>query len=148
MLGLVLIGSGFRASLNGLIKVSPQEAVRLMNDGALVVDIRPEDEYKKGHIKKAVHLPFTKVGPQAEKVLGRHKQKPLLVVDAHGYQEVAAGSMLAKQGFAPVHYLAGGLAAWQEAKLPLEKKHTWSLSLFIPPKSAHTVFAPRCFWSA
>lgn len=122
LLGLVLLGTGFRARLNGLIKVSPQEAVRLMNDNAVVVlDIRSQGDYQKGTLQGAVNLPFSKVGSEAENILKKQKDKAILVVDSLGYQEVAAGAMLAKQGFGPVHYLAGGISSWQSEQLPLCK---------------------------
>ena len=58
--------------------VSSQELIRLMNQGALVLDIRKQDEYAQAHVNGAKHLPpdqILKAGEQFK----RFKEKPVVV---------------------------------------------------------------------
>jgi rhodanese-related sulfurtransferase len=48
------------------------------------------------------------------------KDRPLLVYCAGGYRSSIAASLLQSSGFHPVTELAGGIAAWEAAKLPTQ----------------------------
>ena len=58
--------------------VSPQDAVRLMNQGATIIDVRAADAFAAGHVRGARHLPMEKLGDAGE-TLKRFKEKPLIV---------------------------------------------------------------------
>lgn len=106
----------------GLKNVPPSEAVALINrQNAVVLDVRNDDEYKQGHIVNSVHIP---VGVLANRLteLQKHKSHPLVVICRSGQRSNQACTLLRKQGFAAVYGLAGGIVAWQNANLPLEKK--------------------------
>jgi len=101
--------------------VSAQEATLMMNRmDAVVLDVREQQEYQKGHIIHARNAPLSRLETQTGE-LQKLRTKPVIVACENGSQSGRAASMLRKQGFEKVHTLAGGLAAWRQAGLPVEK---------------------------
>ena len=100
------------------------EAVRLMNyEEAVVIDLRPIDEFQRGHIIGSVNLLPTEIKNQNVGKIEHHKEKPLIIVDVNGVSSATSAELLTKQGFEKVYVLKDGLAAWAGANLPLVKKH-------------------------
>lgn len=105
----------------GIKNVPPAEAVELINrKNALVLDVRTDDEFKQGHILNSLHIPVGLLSGRI-KELEKHRSQPIVVICRSGNRSTTACSMLRKQGFDAVFQLAGGLAAWQNANLPLTK---------------------------
>jgi len=102
--------------------VTPAEATHLINrEDALVVDVRDPGEYSTGHILGAKNVPLARLEEGANE-LAKRKEKPLIVYCDTGTNRAAkAVSALKKQGFARVVNLNGGIGAWQQAGLPIEK---------------------------
>lgn len=101
--------------------VNTLQATQLMNRGdAIVIDLRPKEEYAKGHVLGARSLPLADLERRAGE-LDRHKAKPVIVYSGDPNRAGGAIALLRKHGFASVHNLAGGYAAWQQAGLPVEK---------------------------
>jgi len=101
--------------------VNTLQATQLMNrDDALVVDLRPADEFAKGHILGARSIPLTDL-PRRSGELDKHKAKPVIVHCGDGNRAGGGAALLRKNGFANVVNLSGGYAAWQQAGLPVEK---------------------------
>jgi rhodanese-related sulfurtransferase len=117
---LLVFAYEMRLRMQGAAAISPQELIRLMNQGALVLDLRPEDEYAAGHINGAKPLPSDQL-PRAGDTLKRHKEKLVVVYCDGGSQAPAAARKLAAQGFTKVLSLRGGLSAWRAENLPLAK---------------------------
>lgn len=109
-----------RARAESLLAVSPQDAIRLMNRGALVIDIRPADRYEAGHISGARRMDGEQI-LKAGETLKKYKQKPLIVYCESGSLAMSATRQLKDQGFAQAFNLRGGIAAWRSDNLPLEK---------------------------
>ncbi len=106
----------------GSSAVAPQEAVRLMNrENAVVLDVRERKEFDAGHIIDSVHIPFAKL-KQRMKDLGKHKEKPVVVVCKMGQQAGAAAKLLQDAGHGKVYRLSGGVAEWKAQSLPLVQK--------------------------
>ena len=103
--------------------LTPAAAVQLMNsEDVIVLDVRePGETAVGGKIDKAIQIPQSSVA-QRIKELEKHKNKTLLVYDKMGNRAGMACKELGKNGFEKVFKLNGGLAAWQEAHLPLTKK--------------------------
>jgi rhodanese-related sulfurtransferase len=103
---------GFRTGDPGIRNVEPEEAERLVRDGAVrVLDVRSPEEYRElGHIPGAILLPVELI-PSAPAILPRDG-KPLLVYCEHGIRSVAAVRFLAQAGFEGLLNLAGGLSCW------------------------------------
>ena len=100
--------------------ISPQELIRLMNHGALVLDIRPQEQYAAGHISGARQMPSDQI-LKAGETLKRHKEKPVVVYCDAGSVAHSAVRQLAAQGFTKAVSLRGGLGAWRAENLPLAR---------------------------
>ena len=101
--------------------VEATQAVQLINRrDAVVLDVRSAADYKAGHITNARNIPEGELD-QRLKELERVKAKPIIVSCARGNRSAAVAARLRKLGFAEVLSLRGGIAAWQQANMPLEK---------------------------
>jgi rhodanese-related sulfurtransferase len=109
-----------RARSESLLSVSPQELIRLMNQGALLLDLRPQEQYQAGHLEGARQMSSEQILSAAD-TLKRHKEKAVVVYDDSGSLGAAAVRQLAAQGFTKVFTLRGGLAAWRADNLPLSR---------------------------
>ena len=102
-------------------EVGTFEAVQLINRrDALVLDLRDTGEFSAGHIASARHIPQAQVNERI-KELEKYKSRPIILSDASGSRASAAAAELRKHGFSEVVVLRGGVSAWQQAGLPLEK---------------------------
>jgi rhodanese-related sulfurtransferase len=98
--------------------VGPTDAVRLLNQGAVLLDVRSQAEFDSGHVIDARHLPQEQVG-QASETLKRYKDKVVIACCESGARSGAAAQVLRTQGFTKVVNLRGGLQAWRAENLPL-----------------------------
>ena len=102
-------------------EVGPIEAVQLINRrDAVVLDVRNAPEYKSGHINNARHLPEGELDARM-KELEKIKSKPIIVSCGRGNRSLNVANRLRKLGYPEVFSLRGGIAAWQQANMPLEK---------------------------
>jgi rhodanese-related sulfurtransferase len=106
-----------RERSESLISVSPQELIRLMNQGAVLLDLRPAEQYQAGHVAGA-RLVTGEQLLQASDTLKKHREKAVVVYDDSGSAGAAAARQLARQGFSRAFTLRGGLAAWRADNLP------------------------------
>lgn len=128
VLALLFVGLAVALLVNELSRftrgykaVSPAQLTLLINrEDALLLDVSPHAEYERGHIVGARHVPMSQLDPEG-KLLQKAREQPLAVVDRTGMQSAQAAKKLVKAGFKRVHWLDGGLAAWQQADLPLAK---------------------------
>jgi len=118
-LALTAIAIEFRQRISGAIALGPAEAVRLMNSGALVIDVRGADAYAGGHIIDARNIPQGELGQQAETLKKKYLEKPIIVCCDSGATSGASAGVLKSLGFTKVVNLRGGLAAWKQENLPL-----------------------------
>jgi rhodanese-related sulfurtransferase len=127
LLGTVLVSGGMLLwpFIGKLIRpgleIGPVEAVQLINRrDAVVIDVRDAADYKSGHITNARHVPEKEVEQRARE-LEKIKSRPIIVSCARGTRSAGVAGRLRKLGFAEAVSLRGGLAAWQQANMPLEK---------------------------
>lgn len=109
-----------RLRSRGLTHVSAADAVRLINKGALVIDVRKPEEFAAGHIVNARNIELAKLESEADP-LNKQKSKVLLAVDANGMAAGRAAALLRKAGYASAFSLKGGLSGWRAENLPLVK---------------------------
>lgn len=109
-----------RVRAESLHSVSPQELIRLMNQGALVLDLRPAEQYQAGHLTGARQMSGEAL-LNAGDTLKKHKEKAVVVYDDSGSLGGSAVRQLAAQGFTRVASLRGGLAAWRADNLPVSR---------------------------
>lgn len=117
---LVVIGYELRQRAHSAAAVSPGVAVRLMNDGALMVDVRSTNQYKDGHISGARSVPGDQIAAGAAG-LEKLKDKTIIVCCDSGTASGAAARKLTSLGFGKVYNLRGGLGAWRQDNLPVAK---------------------------
>lgn len=99
-------------------ELSPQTAVDMINNGnAVVIDLRDKEAFKNGHIIDSVNCNASDFEQQK---MDKYKNKSIILVCARGLQSPAVAAKIRTQGFQPL-VLSGGIAAWQNADLPLIK---------------------------
>lgn len=118
--GGMLVWPAIRRSTAGP-SISTLQATLLINQqNALVLDVRDAGEYEAGHVLNSRHLAVGELEARSSE-LEKYKAKPLIVVCESGNRSDKAVAILRKQGFAQVFSLSGGVGAWRQAGLPLEK---------------------------
>ena len=118
--GAMLIWPLVRRGAGGA-SISTLQATLLINQqNALVLDVREAAEYEKGHMLNARNIAFGELEARAAEI-EKHKAKPVIVVCDNGNRSDRAATALRKQGFEQVFTLSGGIGAWRQAGLPLEK---------------------------
>jgi rhodanese-related sulfurtransferase len=110
----------FRLRALGRVALAPQDVIRLMNQGALVIDLRPAEAFAAGHLNGARLMNGDQI-LKATETLKKYKEKVLVVYDDTGSLSVSAVRQLAAQGFTKAFNLRGGLTAWRADNLPLTK---------------------------
>jgi len=99
--------------------VSPTEVVRLMNrEKATVIDVSEPGEFAVGHVVGSRNIPIGRLEVAPE--LPKNKTLPVVLVCASGKRSAKAAKALEAKGYAKAVVLAGGLAAWKTANLPIE----------------------------
>ena len=109
-----------RARSESFATVSPQETVRLLNQGAYVIDLRPAEAYATGHVAGAKQMTGEQI-LKANETLKKQKEKVVVVYDDTGSLGASAVRQLAAQGFTKAFSIRGGIAAWRAENLPLSK---------------------------
>lgn len=120
-LTLAIVGNEVVHLFRGFKGLRPAELTALMNrDNALVVDLQPSADFEKGHIPGSKNVQVSQFDPE-NKLLASAKSLPVVTVCRSGQASTDAAKRLKKAGFERVYVLDGGLAAWQQADLPLAK---------------------------
>jgi rhodanese-related sulfurtransferase len=96
-------------------------AVQLINrEKAVVVDVSEADEFAAGHVNNSKNVPFSQLDEKLTSLV-KNKELPLILVCTSGVRSNRAVAVAKKLGFTNAQSMAGGLKAWREANLPLEK---------------------------
>ena len=99
----------------------PAGLTALINrENALVVDLSASGDFEKGHIAGSRNVMPSQFDPE-NKQLAAARALPVVVVCRTGQASSGAAARLKKAGFEQVYWLDGGIAAWQQADLPLVK---------------------------
>jgi rhodanese-related sulfurtransferase len=109
-----------RERLQAFAALSAQQVVRLMNQGALVIDLRSKELYDAGHIVDARNVPVRELESQADS-LKKWRDKNVITYCDSGADGASAARTLMKLGFTKVSNLQGGLSAWLKDNLPVSK---------------------------
>jgi rhodanese-related sulfurtransferase len=109
-----------RERMTAFAALSAMQAVRLMNQGALVIDLRGKELYDAGHIGDARNVPAAQLEAQAES-LKKWRDKHVITYCDTGASAASGARTLTKLGFTKVFSLQGGVNAWVKDNLPLTK---------------------------
>ncbi len=100
-------------------QLTPSEFAEVRRDTPMhVVDVRTNDEWKSGHVSGARHVMGGKL---ADHLAELPRNAPLALICGSGYRSTVAASVLERAGFEDVVNITGGMAAWGQAGLPVER---------------------------
>ena len=95
---------------------APLAAERLASQRPLAIDVRTPREREQKAIAGSTSIPLNHLPSGCDEL---PKDRPLLVFCAGGYRSSIAASLLQQHGFTRVSEIAGGIAAWEAARLPV-----------------------------
>ncbi|UDG83325.1 rhodanese-like domain-containing protein [Candidatus Vallotia lariciata] len=99
----------------------PQKAIQLINHhNAVIIDLRYDDEFVRGHLPQARHLLFNELKSKITQTV-KNKKTPVLLVCQNGKHSSRARNILQEVGYVAVFTLRGGIKAWQQAGMPIVK---------------------------
>ncbi len=117
--GALLLAPVMQGAASG--GLSANDAVQLINrEKAVVVDVCEPGEFAAGHIVGSKNIPLADLSAKLATAV-KNKGLPLILVCQSGARSGRAMAAAKSLGYAQVHSLGGGLAAWKSAGLPLEK---------------------------
>jgi rhodanese-related sulfurtransferase len=96
-------------------EVSREEAQKLIDEGAQLIDVRADHEWEVGHIAGATHLPLDELAARAGEI---DKERPVVLYCRGGNRSTMAAAALADAGYDAVK-LSEGIVGWDEAGLAL-----------------------------
>jgi phage shock protein E len=73
----------------------------LVQQGAIIVDVRTKGEYAGGHIKGSINIPVDQLSKNLNKF--SDKNKPIITCCASGMRSASALSILKSNGYTSVH---------------------------------------------
>ncbi|MGI9233087.1 MAG: rhodanese-like domain-containing protein [Woeseiaceae bacterium] len=114
----VLVFSELRRKASGLVNVEAGDAVKLINNDAVVIDIRSADAFSRGHIVNAKNIPRDELDAKLDQ-LQKYKATPIVAVCDAGVTTTGVVSKLRAEGFESVFGLKGGMSGWGQAGLPV-----------------------------
>ena len=114
----LVVFTELRRKASGTLAVPPTDAVKLINNDAVVIDLRSMEAFSNGHIVNAKSVPMDELAGRMAK-LDKLKNKPVIAVCDSGITSTKAVNTLRGSGFESVYGLKGGMAAWGQAGLPV-----------------------------
>lgn len=119
--GIMVLWPELQSLIGQQNQISPLTATQLINQKhALIVDCRKQQDFDQGHIPQSKRLDLDQLEPQINE-LKRFSSKPVIIVPAAGSAPAKAISAFKNGGFNDVLILKGGITAWIEASLPVNK---------------------------
>ncbi len=104
----------------------PDEVARITEDDKVtLVDVREGDEWRRGHLPNAVHVPRGYLEMQAESKVPE-KDAPIIVYCAGGNRSALATETLKQMGYTDVRHMSGGFTAWRDSGLAVVKPVEWT----------------------
>lgn len=115
---VVLMLLEFMRAKRNAFNIGPAQVTQLINrHHAVVLDIRSNDAYRKGHIIDAQLIASQEI-KQPSKKLEKFKNRPIIIISSANNESQKIAASLLKQGY-NAYSLSGGMRAWLEAQMPL-----------------------------
>ena len=114
----IVVFTELRRKAGAMVNVEAGDAVRLINNDGVVIDVRSNDAFARGHIVNARNIPSDELDAKLEQ-LKSFKDKPLIAVCDSGITSNRAVNKLRSAGFESVYNLKGGMNGWGQAGLPV-----------------------------
>jgi glyoxylase-like metal-dependent hydrolase (beta-lactamase superfamily II)/rhodanese-related sulfurtransferase len=114
--------------IDSIPTITPKELKKKLYEGVQVIDLRRNNEYEKGHLEEAIHLPLDYIDEWTNQL---DKNKTYYLHCAGGYRSVIAESILRTRGFYHLVDIEGGFSNIdKELGITTLKKQGWLKSLF------------------
>jgi len=123
LLGLILlftIGTAFSSQqsdsldLSTIVQLTPHDASELVDDTSVtILDVRTIDEYKAGHIRRAMVIPVQQLQERISEI-NHLKNKKVLVYCRTGVRSKKALQILQQNGFVQLYHLEKGIRFWTQ----------------------------------
>jgi rhodanese-related sulfurtransferase len=121
VVAIILAITQFRQLASAPKSVTTQMLTNMVNrENGVVIDIRPQTDFNKGHIHGAINIPLSKVKDSLTD-LEKYKNTPIIMVCASGISVIGACNTLKKSGMEQVFKLKGGMNSWVGDNLPVVK---------------------------
>ena len=118
---MVLLWNLFGSAISGIDQLTPAQLTRMMNhDNAVVIDVRSQEQFDKGHILNARNVPEGELQSR-QKELEKFKDGPIVACCDSGVIAPKIARSLKAMGYNNIFILKGGIHAWQSANLPLTR---------------------------
>ena len=104
--------------MSDIPEIDVLEAKTRVQDGAVLVDVREQHEFDEAHIPGSLLIPLSDFPARFAEL---PKDKPLVMQCRSGARSLQAAQYLQENGYADVVNMAGGILAWEQAELPLER---------------------------
>src|SRR5438270_8939082 len=103
--------------------IGTDEAKRMIEAGAHVIDVRQPEEWRRGHIPEAESVPLTGIYSfgKALKDLNLRKDEDFIFVCAMGQRSASASEIALVAGLKKVYNLANGMNGWVARRYPVER---------------------------
>ena len=96
-------------------------AVQLINrERGVLIDVSNADEFAAAHAKGAKNIPLAELEAKLAGVV-KKKETPIIFMCPMGKRSATATATAKKMGYAAAQNLTGGLRAWRDANMPIEK---------------------------
>ncbi|MCG8436182.1 MAG: rhodanese-like domain-containing protein [Gammaproteobacteria bacterium] len=116
----LIIANEIKLRNRGFKDIDPTEAIRLMNDGALVLDMRNPELYRAGHIINAENVTLEQLQQDSGKIL-KDTDKPVIAYCDAGMIGSRAALLLSRAHKSGVYNLKGGMTNWKRENLPVSR---------------------------
>jgi len=101
-------------SIKNLFSVDKTNYAQLVQDGAIILDVRSNGEYTGGHIEGSINIPVNKLTDNLNKL--KDKKKPIITCCASGMRSASAKGILESNGYLNVHNGGAWLSLNQKIK--------------------------------
>ncbi len=120
LLGIILF-TEFRNLTQKFSSIGPAAAISLINnEKTVLLDVREMSEIKDGVLNESVHIPFSDLNKRLSE-LDKYKDDAVLVYCRSGSRSGSVCRTLSGRGFDKVYNLSGGILAWKDAHLPIQR---------------------------
>jgi rhodanese-related sulfurtransferase len=115
---IILVCVELMRARRNVFNINPVRLTQLINrENAVVIDIRPQEVWRKGHIIDAQSMSANDILDNAKK-LEKFRARPIIVVANAGHESQKIAAILLKRGY-NAYSLSGGMRAWSEAQMPV-----------------------------
>lgn len=96
-------------------EVTPRDAARLLREGAVLIDVREESEWKTARVEGAILAPLGSLRERADDIEALDDAAHVLVICHHGRRSLQGAAILREKGIAGAMSVAGGIDLWSVA---------------------------------